>query len=78
MTRTYNRSGARKKDVIATLRNKYATPIAQIAKQMKVSVRTARRYVAELIQTGVVVVRFKEARKPYKKPISFYGLKDNK
>lgn len=78
MTRTYNKSGARKKDVVATLQNKYAVPIAQIAKQMKVSVRTARRYLAELIRAGVVVVRFKEVRRPYKRPISFYGLKDKR
>lgn len=78
MTRTYNKAGSRKKDVVDALKNRYGATVWQIAKHMGTSVRTARRYIGELIYEGVVDVKFREVRKPHKRSVCFYGLKDKK
>lgn len=66
---------ARQVQVIRALQGQWGLSIKQIARRLKVSTNSARRYVKPLIENKVVIINFKQQEAHSKKPILYYALK---
>lgn len=66
---------SRQMQIVRLLRKEYGLSVKQIARRLKVSQRSVRRYLPVLLQHDVVIVNFK-AQEKGKKPTNFYAMKN--
>lgn len=59
--------------LVRLLDRDYALSVKQLARRMKVSESSIRRYLPVLIEHGVVEVKFTSPRKGTKKPAHYYA-----
>lgn len=76
MTTTRRRSHqARQMQIVRLLRKEYGLSVKQIARRLKVSQRSVRRYLPILLEHDIVIVNFK-AHEKGTKPTNFYAVKN--
>ena len=61
--------------VVRLLSKEYGLSVKQIARRLKISQRSVRRYLPILIDYDIVIVNFK-AQENGKKPTNFYAMKN--
>lgn len=66
---------ARQRQLVRLLEGQWGLSIKQIARRMKVSECSARRYVGAAVIRGYVIVNFTHQETHSKKPILYYALK---
>lgn len=66
---------ARQMQIVRVLDGQWGLTVKQIARRLKVSERSVRRYLPVLLLHRVVVINFKQNSVRSKKPIHYYALK---
>ena len=75
-TRTRRRSHqSRQMQIVRLLKNEYGLSVKQIARRLKVSQRSVRRYLPILLEHDIVIVNFR-AQEKGTKPTNFYAVKN--
>jgi len=75
--RQHNKKSGRKLDVLEMLRKEYALSAFDIAKRLKLHVRSAQRYIKELLAEGNIYKRYRIPDSSGKQLIFYYSLRRN-
>lgn len=65
----------RQMEIVRRLKNQHGLTIKDLAKIMKVSERTVRRYMAPLLEKRIVVVNFTFTNYVAKRPVYYYAIR---
>ena len=73
--KSVNTFPCRKMDMVEILKRNYAMSVKQLMRSMKMSERSVRRYLAELIDDRVVFMKYTMRRRGSLKPINYYSMR---
>ncbi len=65
---------SRQLQVFRCLERNYALSVKQLARRLKLSVRSIRRYLPILLEHNIIYVRYTHALRNSKKPTNFYSI----
>jgi len=65
-------------EIMRRLKNQHGLTIKDLARRMKVSERTVRRYIAILLEKRLIVVNFTFTNHVAKRPIYHYAIRRTK
>jgi DNA-binding transcriptional regulator LsrR (DeoR family) len=66
---------SRQIQVVRALQGQWGLTIKQIARRLRVSTDSVRRYLPGLIKNKIIIINFKQQESHSKKPIPYYALK---